>query len=257
MKDRDAGVARLRAAGCVFPEHEIDAILATAEDDSQIQSMIGRREGGEPLEHVLGWVEFCGLRIALAPGVFVPRVRTEFLAQTAIDALRNVNGSACAVDMCCGSGTLAVAIANALPDVVLHAADIDDDCCACARGNLHGVGVVHCGDLFAALPLDLHGTIDVICANVPYVPSKELATMPAEARDHERAVALDGGADGLEIAGRVMREAGAWLRRGGSAMIEVAPAQVDALCGIAAHSGLTPRVLTSDEYEATVVVACA
>src|SRR6476661_11001286 len=111
----DAVVARLRAAGCVFAEDEARLLLAEARSDA-LDALVARRVAGEPLEHVLGWAEFCGLRIAVSPGVFVPRRRTEALVDLAVAVLVDVEHPV-VVDLCCGAGGIGVAIAAREPGV--------------------------------------------------------------------------------------------------------------------------------------------
>src|SRR3954462_3557379 len=103
----DVVVARLRAAGCVFAEDEARLLLAGAAPDA-LDALVARRVAGEPLEPLLGWAEFCGLRVAVAPGVFVPRRRTEALVEEAVALFRP---GAVVVDLCCGSGALGLAVA--------------------------------------------------------------------------------------------------------------------------------------------------
>lgn len=248
-----AVAARLRAAGCVFAEDEARLILSTAGTAEEATAMVDRRAAGLPLEHVLGWADFCGLRIEVDPGVFVPRRRTEFLVRqaTALARPRPV-----VVDLCCGSGALGAALATALHPRELHAADIDPAAVRCARRNLAPLGGhVHQGDLFAALPPGLRGRIDVLAANVPYVPSGHIALLPPEARLHEARVALDGGADGLDVLRRVTGAAARWLAPGGCLLVETSEAQVTGALEVFARGGLTARVVRCDELEATVVVA--
>src|SRR5690348_4452880 len=184
-------VTRLRAAGCVFAEDEARLLIAAARTPAELDVMVGQRVAGLPLEQVLGWAEFCGLRIGVEPGVFVPRRRTEFLVREA--AVGTPDG-AVVVDLCCGSGALGLALASALGAIRLYASDVDPAAVRCARRNLGGVaGQVFEGDLFAPLPASLRGRVDVLLANVPYVPTSELALMPVEAREHEPRQALDGG----------------------------------------------------------------
>ena len=171
----DTVVARLRAAGCVFAEDEARLLLAEA-GPGALEALVARRVAGEPLEHVLGWAGFCGLRVAVAPGVFVPRRRTEALAEEGVALSRP---GAVVVDLCCGSGALGLAVAASVADVELHAADVDPAAVACARANLAGVGGrAYAGDLFGALPGELRGRVDLLLANVPYVPSDAIALMP-------------------------------------------------------------------------------
>jgi release factor glutamine methyltransferase len=251
--DESAVVARLRAAGCVFAEEEARLLVAEAGSPARLDELVRRRVAGEPLEHLLGWAEFCGLRIAVAPGVFVPRRRSELLvAQAAALAPRH----AVVVDLCCGSGAVAAALTAVLERPEVHASDVDPAAVACARRNLPRAAV-HAGDLFDALPARLHGRVDVLVANVPYVPSEAIALMPPEAREHEPRVALDGGDDGLDVARRVVAGAGPWLARGGSLLFEVGEAQVPAATAIVAGAGLLPRVVADDESGATVVVGTA
>ena len=250
--DPDAAVVdRLRAAGCVFAEDEARLLVEAAGTAAELETMIQRRVGGLPLEQIVGWAEFCGLRIAVAPGVFVPRRRTEFLVECAI---RLTAPDAVVVDLCCGSGALGAALAAAVGAVQLHAADVDRAAVACARLNLGGLGQVYAGDLYEPLPATLRGRVDVLLANVPYVPSRDIALMPPEAREHEPRIALDGGGDGLDVARRVTAEAPEWLAAGGSLLFETSESQASLAAEIVAAAGLTARVETDDERGATVVV---
>ncbi len=246
-------VAALRAAGCVFAEDEARLLVEAAGSADELDTLVGRRAAGEPLEHILGWAEFCGRRIAVDPGVFVPRRRTEFLVAEAV-AL----GGGVVVDLCCGTAAVGAAIAAAIGPVALHAVEIDPAAIACARRNVAAAGGrVYEGDLYAVLPDTLRGRVDLVVANAPYVPTDAIATMPPEARDHEARVALDGGPDGLDVQRRVIEGAPGWLVPGGHLLIETsrhqAPHTADAFRG----AGLRARIATSDELDATVVVGCA
>lgn len=214
--------------------------------------MVGRRVAGFPLEHVIGWAEFCGLRIAVDPGVFVPRHRTELLVKEA-NAL--VRPGAVVVDLCCGTGALGVALAAAAERIDLHAADIDPAAVRCARRNLAAAGGhVYEGDLDAPLPATLRSRVDVLVANVPYVPTEEIELLPREARLHEAHRALDGGLDGLDIVRRVAATAPRWLRPGGHLLVETSERQAAQTVEIFATNGLIPRVATCDDLDATVVI---
>jgi release factor glutamine methyltransferase len=245
-------VLRLRAAGCVFAEDEARLLLQEVRTAAELDALVERRVAGEPLEHVLGWAEFSGLRIAVAAGVFVPRRRTEFLVE---EAIALAGPRAVVVDLCCGSGALGVAVATAVDGVELHAADVDPAAVSCARGNVARVGGQACeGDLYEALPPALRGRVDVLLANVPYVPSDAIALMPPEARLHEARVALDGGADGLDVARRVIEAAPAWLAPGGSLLFETSEDQASDAVDTVSAAGLRGRVVADDERGATVVV---
>jgi release factor glutamine methyltransferase len=248
----DSVVAALRSAGCVFAEDEAELILSTAGTPDEVAAMVDRRVSGLPLEHVLGWAGFHGLRIVVEPGVFVPRRRTEFLVDQAV-AL--ASGASLVVDLCCGSGAVGAALAADLGGPELHAADIDPAAVRCARRNVAPFGGhVHQGDLFGALPDTLRGHVDVLTANVPYVPTHEVGLLPPEARDHEPLVALDGGADGLDILRRVTAEAARWLAPGGCLLVETSEHQAPAAVEAFARGGLTATLAVSDELYANVVI---
>ncbi|MCM2414501.1 putative protein N(5)-glutamine methyltransferase [Streptomyces sp. RKAG290] len=244
-------VTTLRTAGCVFAEDEAELIASTAADPAGLTAMVERRVAGHPLEHVLGWARFSGLRIAVDPGVFVPRRRTEFLIRQAVDLAPS---PAVVVDLCCGSGALGAALAAALDEVELHASDVEPAAVRCARRNIGERGRVYEGDLFAPLPDSLRGRVDVLLANVPYVPSGDVPLLPAEARVHEPLVALDGGGDGLDVMRRVAADAPRWLAPGGSLLVETSERQAARAEEAVGGSGLIPRVVSSDELYATVVI---
>jgi release factor glutamine methyltransferase len=243
-----AVIARLRAAGCVFAEDEARLLVAAARTPSELEAFVERRVAGEPLEHVLGWAEFCGLRVAVEPGVFVPRRRTEFLVH---EAARLSPRGAVIVDLCCGTGALGAALAASVERPETHAVDIDPAAVRCARRNVPGA--VYQGDLFEPLPSTLRGRVDILLANVPYVPTREIELLPAEARLHEGRVALDGGPDGLAMLRRVAAEAPRWLVQGGHLLVETSAAQAPR--AVAAFTELAARIAHSDEDDATVVIA--
>lgn len=251
--DRAALVGRLRAAGCVYAEDEADLLLAAADTPAALADLTDRRVAGEPLEYLLGWAEFCGLRIAVDAGVFVPRGRTALL----VEAAATVTGPAPAVvDLCCGSGATTVALAHRLAPRWLAAADIDPAAVACARRNLAGLNAeVYEGDLFAPLPRQWRGRLDLVVANAPYVPTEAVALMPAEARLHEAPVALDGGPDGLTVLRRVAAAAVDWLAPGGHLVVEVSVVQAEALCVAVRAAGLVPSVRHDEDLDATAVTA--
>ncbi|MEU0128730.1 MULTISPECIES: putative protein N(5)-glutamine methyltransferase [unclassified Streptomyces] len=244
-------VTTLRAAGCVFAEDEAELLLSTADGPGHLAAMVERRAAGLPLEHVLGWAEFCGLRIAVDPGVFVPRRRTEFLVRQAAELAPD---NAVVVDLCCGSGALGTALASSLREAELHATDVEPNAVRCARRNVGGRGTVYEGDLFAPLPRSLRGRVDVLLANVPYVPTDDVGLLPAEARVHEPRVALDGGDDGLDVMRRVVAEAAGWLAPGGSLLVETSERQAARAEATVGGGGLVPRTVVSGELYATVVI---
>lgn len=252
---------RLRAAGCVFAEDEAALLCAGAADARELEQMTVRRVDGAPLELVLGWAGFLGLRIAVEPGVFVPRRRTEFLAR---QAGRLLAPGDVALDLCCGAGAVGAALieqsrAHGGRGIELHAADIEPVAVRCARRNLaepirQGAAFVYEGDLDAPLPARLAGRVAVLTANVPYVPSREIPLLPSEAREYEPLTALDGGADGLDVLRRVAAAAPRWLRPGGSVLIEISERQREAAQAAFRSAGLAARLVTSDLYDTSVLI---
>ncbi len=351
-----------------------------------LDTLVARRVSGEPLEQVVGWADFCGVRVRLRPGVFVPRVRSELLVRL---AAAEIGPRAVVVDLCCGSGALGLALRSRRPDIRLHAADLDPVAVTCAAENLGAApnpgtarnagaagspgtaqnpgaaqnpgtagnpstaqspgtaqnpgtagnpntaqnpgaaqnpgtagnpstaqnlgtvgnpdttqdlgttgnpstpgkpgapedhdeqpppeawdesGVqqrpdpwaeaggqdrprVHQGDLFHALPPRLRGRIDLLLANVPYVATRHIPFLPAEARDHEPHTALDGGDDGLAIFRRVVAGAADWLSPTGLLISEITEAQTRAAIEVVERHGLTATVLTDDDLDARAILA--
>jgi release factor glutamine methyltransferase len=259
-------VTRLRAAGCVFAEDEARLLISAARTQADLARMVDRRAAGLPLEHVLGWAEFSGLRIAVNPGVFVPRRRTELLVQEAARLARAAGPvpdgrdagipRTVVVDLCCGSGAVGTALAAVLDGVDLHAVDVDPAAVRCARRNVAAAGgQVYEGDLYEPLPAALRGRVGLLIANAPYVPTEEIGLLPPEARMHEPLTALDGGADGLDILRRVTAAAPRWLAPGGHLLVETSERQAPGIAEVARQHGLIPRVVSSAELDATAVVA--
>lgn len=245
--------ATLRAAGCVFAEDEATLLLETGSDD--LEGLVARRVAGEPLEVIVGWAEFCGLRIGIDPGVFVPRRRTELLVREAARLAPRTAEPVVVLDLCCGSGALGVALAHLVGAVELYAADVEPAAVRCARRNVGAVGgQVFEGDLDQPLPASLRGRVQLLVANVPYVPTDAIGLMPPEARLHEPRVTLDGGSDGLEVLRRVASVAPRWLVRGGHLLVETSEGQVPAAVEAFTRAGLLPRVVVDEDAGATVVV---
>jgi release factor glutamine methyltransferase len=250
-RDIAALASRLRAAGCVYADDEAALIMEAATDEQHLDSLVARRVAGEPLEHLVGWAAFGGLRIGVAPGVFVPRPRTEVLVDEA--QARLPPSAPVVVDLCCGSGAIGLVLATRRPNVELHAADLDPVAVACAAANLRPVGATaYQGDLWAAVPSTLRGRVDLVVANVPYVPSAEVAAMPSEAREHEPRAALDGGPDGLDVLRRVAAGAPDWLVPGGYLLTETSRAQADVAARILAVAGLEPTVVAKHDVRVAV-----
>lgn len=237
----------------MFAEDEADLLLRTAAPH-ELEQMVQQRERGVPLEQIVGWAEFGGLRIAMAPGIFVPRRRTELLLQ---QALKLAPAQSVIVELCCGSAALALALASNLPQVELYATDIDPAAVQCARQNLAGLpgptGVLQ-GDLYEPLPPSLAGRVDLLLANAPYVPTGSIRLMPPEARLYEPRVALDGGSDGLDVLRRIVAGAPRWLASNGRLLVETSRSQTSATVATFERHGLASQIVTSDELDATVVI---
>jgi release factor glutamine methyltransferase len=230
----------------VFAEDEAALLLGSGGDGPDLEALILRRIAGEPLETVLGWVAFGGRRLTVRPGVFVPRRRTELLARTAAE---HCGARSVLLELCCGVGPVAATVTAG----EIHLGDLDANALECARINVPH-GRVHLSDLYADLPVHLRGRIDVVAANAPYVPTDRIALMPPEARDHERPLALDGGADGVELHRRIAAEAPEWLAAGGVLIIETSPSQAPLTERAMHDAGLATEVLTDDDIGGCVVV---
>ena len=235
--ERDVVVGRLRAAGCVFAEDEAELLLSDAANAAELEVSVARRVAGEPLEYVVGWAEFAGHRFAVEQGVFVPRHRTEFLVEQAVALARDFVATGPGIqsvppvvvlDLCCGSGAIGATIAAAL---AADGAAVDP-----ARhrhraggGGVRAISLAPVGTCLKATCSSRYrprfGLGADLSANVPYVPTDEIALMPPEAPDDEARVTLDGGSDGLAVLRRVAAAAPPWLAPGGHLLVETANAR--------------------------------
>jgi release factor glutamine methyltransferase len=229
-------------------------LLTSARTPYDLEQMVRQRVGGIPLEQIVGWAEFAGLQIAVEPGVFVPRRRTELLLR---HALLLAPPQPVVVELCCGSAALSLAIGSTVKPAELYATDIDPAAIRCARRNLariHSPAWVLEGDLYEPLPPSLAGRVDLLLANPPYVPTDSVALMPPEARLYEPRIALDGGSDGLEVQRRIVAGAVRWLAPDGRLLVETSDSQVDGSVAAFQGTGLATEVVTADELLATVVI---
>jgi release factor glutamine methyltransferase len=245
LLDRVAG--ELAAAGCVSARAEAGWLLEEAPDADALRAMVARRAAGEPLQYVIGWAPFGRLRLAVGPGVFVPRPETESLADRAAGRLRGRPEPRIAVDLCTGSGAIACFLAAEVPGARVLATELDPGALAWAAGNAERYGVeLLAGDLDAPLPAELAGRVAVLCANVPYVPSAAIATLPTDVRDHEPRLALDGGPDGLDVLRRLAPRATRWLAPGGRLYCEIGEDQAKAAAALLAQAGLADVAIHQD-----------
>ena len=239
----DAAVARaLAAGGFVDPEGEAAALVEAARNGAgPIDALLARRLGGEPLAWITGWLWFCGVRVLVDPGVFVPRPQTEALARRAADLLPE---DGIAVDLCTGSGAVAVVLGSARANATVLGTDVDEAAVANARRN--GVDAL-LGDLDEQIAPDVRGLVDVVTAVVPYVPTEELHLLPRDVLEHESRRALDGGPRGTELLVRAAEAAARLLRPGGHVLLELGGDQADEMTRALSGLGLTEIRALPDE----------
>jgi len=243
--------ARLRAAGCVAAGEEAAELVARAGPDGAVLArLVGRRCTGEPLAWIVGVVRFCGEVVAVHPGVYVPRPQSESLA---LEALSRLPDDGVAVDLCTGSGALAVVLARRRPAARVVATEIDPAAAGCARAN--GVEVF-VGDMTAPLPASLAGRVDVVTGVVPYVPAGALHLLPRDTIAFEPRLALDGGEDGTRFLARAVVEAAPWLGPGGSLLLELGGDQADLLGPVLDAHGYREVEIVVDEEGDVRGIAC-
>jgi release factor glutamine methyltransferase len=247
---------RLAAAGVASPQHDAAELLAhllgttrsrlplvpdvSAEQAQQFHALVGRRAGREPLQHLTGSAAFRYLELAVGPGVFVPRPETELLAGWGVErtsALVEAGRAPVVVDLCTGSGAIALSVATEVPAAEVHAVELGDEAYEWAARNLTGSGVdLRHGDMAEAFT-DLDGTVDVVLCNPPYIPLDAYESVAPEARDHDPELALFSGSDGL-VAFRVLERVAARLLRGSGVLgAEHAEAQVDSAPAVFVDAG--------------------
>lgn len=196
------------------------------DERASFRAGIERRAAGEPLQYVTGEMPFRHLVLHVRPGVFIPRPETEVLVDAVLERIDAAQApEAVVVDLCTGSCAIAASIAYERPAATVYATELVPETAEVARANAEHSGAgdrVHVltGDLFAPLPEELRGRVDVVVSNPPYIPTADLADLPQEVAAHEPMVALDGGADGLDVVRRIARDALDWLRPGGVIAIE-------------------------------------
>jgi len=242
----DVVVGRLLAAGCVAADEEAEELVAAAPDEAVLDAWVGRREQGEPLAWITGTMLFCGRRLRVDAGVYVPRFQTEELAHLAAVRLSEAAatdrpGRPRAADLCTGTGAVAAHLAAAVPGAMVVGVDIDGGAVACARRN--GVAAV-VGDVDGPLRT---GAFDVVTAVAPYVPRPGIAYLPVDVRRYEPRRALDGGDDGLAVVRRVVAGAARLLRPDGWLLAEVGGDQDVLLAPALTAAGFAAAVPWHDE----------
>lgn len=256
-----SAVRRLAAAGVDSPEHDARVLLAhvtgversqlplledlTAEQSESFEALVGRRAEREPLQHLTGVAHFRHVELQVGPGVFVPRPETELLAGWAVEAALAVAATGAqpvVVDLGTGSGAIAKAVADEVPTALVHAVELDEQAHAWATRNLAGTGVdLRQGDLADAFD-DLAATAHVVVSNPPYIPHEAWESVAVEVRDHDPALALYSGGDGLDTIRVVERRAALLLTEGGVVGVEHAEAQGESAPEVFAAAGRWEQV---------------
>lgn len=237
--DLTEAVAELRAAGCVLAEDEAAVIWSTFGTSAERDAAVAARVRGRPLEQVVGWASFGPVRVALAPGVFVPRRRAEAILAPAVAARPDAR---VVVDLGCGAGALAASLAALLPLADVHGVELDPVAAGCARRT--GGFAVHEGSWWSGLPSSLAGRVDLAVAYLPHVPTAHLDDIHHDFRAHEPALAVDGGADGLDPLRAVLAGLDAWLAPDGVFVTLLERDQVPA----------DARVLAEDDDDVVIAI---
>ncbi|MGZ8630368.1 MAG: N5-glutamine methyltransferase family protein [Actinomycetota bacterium] len=220
--DRASVTQVLTEAGCIAACEEADELIeAAACDPDVLDDLVSRRTNGEPIAWLTGAVTFCGIGLFVSPGVYVPRRQTEPMARRAATL---VPPAGVAADLCSGVGAIAAVLAAAEPTARILATELDDNAVRCARRN--GVEVFE-GFLDDPLPRAFVHGVDVLTAVVPYVPTDSLRLLPRDVQAFEPRLALDGGVDGTDLLGEVVRRSTRWLRPGGWLLLELGGDQAE------------------------------
>jgi release factor glutamine methyltransferase len=248
---------RLQQAGVDSPGTDADLLLAhvlglprgrvgladdlSAEQAHDMDALVTRRARREPLQHILGTAAFRYVEVEVGPGVFVPRPETELLAGWAVDRLRGPEAPL-VVDLCTGSGAIALALATEVPHATVHAVELSETACEYARRNLSGSGVdLRCGDIATAFA-ELYCTVDFVVANPPYIPLDAYTSVALEVREYDPPLALWSGQDGLDTIRVVEAAAARLLRPGGWVGCEHADVQGESASRVFVDAGRWTQV---------------
>jgi release factor glutamine methyltransferase len=266
----DGAHRRLSAAGVPSPRHDAEALAAfvigcpparllvaghlSPGQHTVFTELVARRESRIPLQHLTGSAAFRYLEVAVGPGVFVPRPETEVVAGWCIDALRmgavDATDAPVVVDLCTGSGAIALSIAQEVKGTVVHAVERERAALTWAQRNVTGSRVIlHHGDAAEALP-ELDGLVDLVVSNPPYLPETQRAHLEPEVRDHDPEAALWGGADGLAGPRMIELAARRLLRHGGRVAVEHADEQGEAVAAMFRASGAWSAVVVRQDLAA-------
>lgn len=227
----------LQVAPGELPLLDVKGREISAGEWDALEDLLGRRQSREPLQHITGLAHFRHVTLGVGPGVFTPRPETELLAGWAIEEARLAGDAPVVVDLCTGSGAIAKAIADEVPQAQVHAVELDEPAHAWATRNLAGTGVdLRQGDAFAAFR-ELAGTVDVVVCNPPYIPLEAWESVAVEARDHDPHLALFSGDDGLDAMRLLEAHAATLLKPGGMVGAEHADVQGESAPAVFAATG--------------------
>lgn len=242
----------------VTPEELNEADVPSSRARERYLSLVTRRAAGEPFPMLMGKIEFYGLDLKVKPGVFVPRPSSELTVERATKKLRR-RKAAVVVDVCAGTGPIALAIADELPDAEVWALDIQREGLDLGRENANRLGLDNVkfrkGDMYGPLPRKLLGNVDLITAHVPYVPSGELDDLPSEVREHEPLFTLtDSSIDGLGLMRRAIDEGRPWLRPGGWLLLEMSEDMISKARKLCSRAGFEIQGVASDDDDLSLVI---
>ncbi len=254
-------VEKLDRAGVITARLDAELLLATVlhkgrawvftHDSDRIdgktlalfEGLVDRRARREPLQYIVGSQEFWGLDFIVTPDVLIPRPETEFVVAAALQDLKASSGEKTIIDLCTGTGCIAICLAKEIDGARTFAVDASGKALGVARKNalLHNVAervTFLEGDLFAPLKeLALQGAADVITANPPYVPAADKPSLQPEVRDYEPSIALFAGPEGIEISRRIIETAPTFLKNGGALIMEMGIGQTQKLAAIVDGTG--------------------
>jgi release factor glutamine methyltransferase len=220
--------------------------IAQAAGEHDPAGLVARRLAGEPLQYVLGTAAFRRLELAVGPGVFIPRPETELVAERAMELLPR---GGVLVDLCTGSGAIALSVADERPDARVFATEVSPAAAAWAERNRSSLGLpveLHAGDLFDPLPGDLRGEVDVVVSNPPYVDEAERSLLPRDVVDHEPHEALFAPGSGTSVVRRIAAAAPEWLRDGGRLVLEIGETQGRAVAELLRENGFAEVSIRTD-----------
>ncbi len=258
LRKRGVEGARLDAELIVGQALGIDRVKVIVDGDrllsphelEAIRTLFKRRRTLEPVAYLRGFREFYGRPFRVDKRVLVPRPDTEILVEVALSRLRGRDLGARVVDLCTGSGCVAITLKLERPTITVDATDLSEGAIEVARDNAQRLGAVWnvrfaVGDLFAPLGAP-RPNYDLVVANPPYIPTGDIAGLQPDIRDHEPHLALDGGRDGLDFVRRIAREAPSWLRPGGALAMEIGAGQAAEVERILRASGFDDVTRTKD-----------